>query len=211
MIRALLIDLYATALHPVQTVAVTYAERGRALGVEQDPTNLMARFHVALEHTQTEQRMLGDGRVFWETVVARATGCDDPAYFEGLFRYFGSPEAYRLAPALLDCCHTLRAAGVKVAIVSNADTRTHRVTEGLGLAQVVDLTLLSSELPWDKPDPRIFHHACALLGTAPGRAVHVGDSLRYDVRGARAAGCRAWHWGVDVTSFAEVAVRVQGS
>lgn len=210
MIRALLTDLYATALHPVRPVAVTYAERGRAWGVEQDPTKLMAAFHDALERTQAELRMLDDGRVFWETVVSRATGCDDLEYFEGLFRYFGSPEAYRLAPGLLDVCRELRAQGVKVGIVSNADTRTHAVLEGLGLSRVVDLTLLSGELPWDKPDPAIFHHACSKLGISPSEALHVGDSLRYDVLGARAAGCQALHWGVELTHFTEVKERILG-
>ena len=46
------------------------------------------------------------------------------------------------------------------------------------------------------------------LGISPPEALHVGDSLRYDVRGAQAAGCQALHWGVEVTSFAEVQQRV---
>ena len=44
-----------------------------------------------------------------------------------------------------------------------------------------------------KPDPGIFHAACARLGCAPGEVLHVGDDIRTDVEGARLAGLRtAW-------------------
>lgn len=44
-----------------------------------------------------------------------------------------------------------------------------------------------------KPDPRIFHTACAALGCAPEEVLHVGDDWHLDVLGARAAGLHtAW-------------------
>ncbi len=42
-----------------------------------------------------------------------------------------------------------------------------------------------------KPDPEPFYEALDYLGTAPERAVHVGNSLASDVAGAHAAGVRA--------------------
>ncbi len=210
MIRALTIDLYGTALQPRRPVTVTYAEQGQAWGVEQDPKRLMSAFHLALQQTQLEQRMLGDGRFFWQTVVSRATGCSDPDYFEGLFLYFGSPRAYRLAPGLEDCCLALSLAGVRLGIISNADTRSKRIMEGLGLSQLVDQILLSAELPWDKPDPRIFHEACRRLEISPEELLHVGDSLHDDINGATDAGCEALHWGHRVTHFHTVRDRVLG-
>lgn len=42
-----------------------------------------------------------------------------------------------------------------------------------------------------KPDPEPFHHALDALGADPGRSVYVGNSLRADVAGAHAAGCRS--------------------
>jgi putative hydrolase of the HAD superfamily len=47
-----------------------------------------------------------------------------------------------------------------------------------------------------KPDPRIFGLALDALGIREadrGAVVHVGDSLRYDVTGALAAGIRPLH------------------
>ena len=42
-----------------------------------------------------------------------------------------------------------------------------------------------------KPQPEIFLRTCRRLGVAPAEALHVGDSLREDYEGARAAGLRA--------------------
>lgn len=56
----------------------------------------------------------------------------------------------------------------------------------------------------EKPNPTIFLKACELLGVNPEDAVHVGDDRRNDVWGARDAGCDAWLWGSEVTSFKEV-------
>lgn len=44
-----------------------------------------------------------------------------------------------------------------------------------------------------KPDPSIFHHACARLRLDPHEVLHVGDDPHLDVAGAHAAGMRtAW-------------------
>lgn len=41
-----------------------------------------------------------------------------------------------------------------------------------------------------KPDPGIFHAACARLDCAPGQVLHVGDHPLFDVAGARRAGLK---------------------
>jgi putative hydrolase of the HAD superfamily len=48
----------------------------------------------------------------------------------------------------------------------------------------------SAEIGAAKPDPEIFLHALGLAGVEPARALHVGDTLRADVEGARAVGIR---------------------
>ncbi len=45
-----------------------------------------------------------------------------------------------------------------------------------------------------KPDPAVFAPALEALGTEPGRTLHVGDSVHYDVLGAQAAGLQALHF-----------------
>jgi putative hydrolase of the HAD superfamily len=46
-------------------------------------------------------------------------------------------------------------------------------------------------LGFGKPDPRVYLEACRLLGSEPDGVVCIGDSIEWDVLGARAAGLRA--------------------
>ncbi|HEX8207992.1 MAG TPA: HAD-IA family hydrolase [Solirubrobacteraceae bacterium] len=79
-------------------------------------------------------------------------------------------------------------AGLRLVVVSNWDVSLHDALVDTGLASLVDGAISSAEVGARKPDPRIFERALALAGVAAEDAIHVGDSLEYDVAGARAAG-----------------------
>ena len=73
-----------------------------------------------------------------------------------------------------------------------ADSEVLPEARGVNVGAVID----SAVVGVSKPDPRIFTLALDALGLAgadPGTIVHVGDSLRYDVAGALAAGVRPLH------------------
>jgi putative hydrolase of the HAD superfamily len=91
--------------------------------------------------------------------------------------------------------------GVRVAIVSNSDGTVEELLRKARICQVgdgdscpVEVIVDSTVVGVAKPDPAIFAHALAALGTAPGRTLHVGDSVHYDVGGARAAGLHPVHF-----------------
>ena len=89
-------------------------------------------------------------------------------------------------------------AGVPLGIVSNATGQVEGLLRNLGLCQVgpgggvpVEVLVDSGVVGVEKPDPDVFAPALAVMahrGVAPDRIGYVGDSLRYDVAGARAAG-----------------------
>ena len=90
---------------------------------------------------------------------------------------------------------------LKLGIVSNADGSIEeqlrvneicQVGEGLGVPvlAIIDSTVVGVA----KPSKEIFGHALDPLGVAPERAIYVGDTVRYDIRGARAAGLRPVHF-----------------
>ncbi|GLZ41698.1 HAD family hydrolase [Actinokineospora sp. NBRC 105648] len=95
----------------------------------------------------------------------------------------------RLFPDALPCLDWLRAAGFKIAAVTNA-SRPHQRGRlaTLGLARFFDAVVSAGELGAAKPDPVIFHTACEQLGVEPDHAAHVGDRLDLDAQGARDAG-----------------------
>jgi putative hydrolase of the HAD superfamily len=87
------------------------------------------------------------------------------------------------------------AAHYRTGIVSNADgTVAHELAQA-GICQVgpgpgvcVEVIVDSTVVGVSKPDPAIFRHALEPMGLAPETCLYVGDTYRYDVIGARAAG-----------------------
>ena len=85
----------------------------------------------------------------------------------------------------------LRAADVRVAVVSNWDCSLGTVLGELGLAGLLDTVVTSAEAGARKPAPAIFEAALARLQSPPEAAILVGDSLDTDVAGGQAAGIRS--------------------
>jgi HAD superfamily hydrolase (TIGR01549 family) len=84
-----------------------------------------------------------------------------------------------------------RQAGARVVVVSNWDVSLADVLERVGLAPLVDAVVTSAAVGAAKPAPAIFAHALGLAGVPAQRALHVGDSLDEDVRGAASCGIPA--------------------
>lgn len=76
----------------------------------------------------------------------------------------------------------LRERGDRLAVVSNWDASLHDVLARLGLASLFDVVVTSAQVGARKPDPVIFDAVGFPV------SLHVGDSAREDVAGARAAG-----------------------
>jgi putative hydrolase of the HAD superfamily len=99
----------------------------------------------------------------------------------------------------------LAALGLPMGVVSNSDGSVEgdlrrvgvcHAQDGTGPAESVPVKIIvdSAVVGVAKPDPRIFGFALDALGVpADGTVLHVGDSLRYDVAGALAAGLQPVH------------------
>ncbi len=84
----------------------------------------------------------------------------------------------------------LRARGLQLVVVSNANGTLHRAFDRVGLAPLVDVILDSFVEGIEKPDPRYFQIALDRSGASAATTIHVGDIYHVDVVGARAAGIR---------------------
>jgi putative hydrolase of the HAD superfamily len=128
-------------------------------------------------------------------------------YLETLFRLAGVPDSSMaivrdtllglhrekhlwagVKAGTVEALERLRAAGYRLAVISNSDGR---AVEGLAAAgllahfeEVIDSDLVGCE----KPDPRIFLTALERMGLSPLEALYVGDIYEVDVVGARRAG-----------------------
>ena len=85
----------------------------------------------------------------------------------------------------------LRAAGLRLGVVSNSDGRVDAALRAAGLRDCFEVVVDSALFGAEKPDPAIFRAALDALGVAPEEALYVGDLYEVDVLGARAAGIDA--------------------
>jgi putative hydrolase of the HAD superfamily len=96
---------------------------------------------------------------------------------------------FRPYPEVPGVLGALRAAGLRLVVVSNWDVSLHEALASTGLEPLVDGAISSAEAGAAKPAPAVFTRALALAGdVAPAAAVHVGDDPEADVGGARAVG-----------------------
>lgn len=109
-------------------------------------------------------------------------------YFEEVFRAFAGIRGWELYPETREALQSLRKAGFILGIISNFDSRILTVCTDLEIFEYLDSIQISSREGAAKPDPQIFRKALQHHGLLPREAVHVGDSLEDDVRGAGKAG-----------------------
>lgn len=82
----------------------------------------------------------------------------------------------------------LRAAGRRLAVVSNAEGNVERDLLEAGFGGLLETVVDSHRVGVAKPDPRIFDIALGRLGVEADRCLYVGDVPAFDVAGALAAG-----------------------
>ena len=82
----------------------------------------------------------------------------------------------------------LRAAGLKLAVASNANGVLERCLGRIELAHFFDVICDSALEGVEKPDPRFFRILLERTGSRADSTLHVGDLYHVDVLGARSAG-----------------------
>lgn len=96
----------------------------------------------------------------------------------------------RPRPGAVELAQELKAAGLRLGVVSSAAYHPFLEwsMERYGLRDAFDDVTTSASCGIYKTRPEIYHHALAALEVPAERAVHVGDSYRFDVLAARRAG-----------------------
>jgi phosphoglycolate phosphatase len=105
-----------------------------------------------------------------------------------------------LYPHVRETLQALRAAGVKLAVITNKEGRyTQTVLDAHQLAPMFDHVISGDTLPVKKPDPAGIEDCIRRFGVARERTLFVGDSS-IDVATARNAGVSVWalHYGYNM-------------
>lgn len=130
-----------------------------------------------------------------EVLTAAGLALDAPATQAGLaaYRQFWLPHTLT-DPRVEELFLALRQRGLRIGVLSNTlwDRDYHReIFDRDGVLHLIDADVYSSETPWVKPHPEIFHRAASALDVTPPECVYVGDRHFEDVHGAQSVGMRA--------------------
>jgi putative hydrolase of the HAD superfamily len=188
----------------------------RAAGLEPDLATLERAHYHAMLAQDIEPRPPAPGTWWRNYMLTYVAACGAPeSRAEQLATEIAErPRTGSWAYAGLgvkDGLRALAALGLPLGIVSNSDGSVEgdlrregicygpaaagqdaagQKAEGVPMGVIVDSAVVGVA----KPDPRIFGFALDALGVpADGTVLHVGDSLRYDVAGALAAGLQPVH------------------
>ena len=143
-----------------------------------------AALHAAYDVTRPARGIGAYGSAEGDmAAVVTAAGVDPvPSLIEELTAYeraFLADGGITLYEDSLEVAAELRARGTKTALVSNCSHSTIRVVEQLGLAEVLDVLVLSVTTGVAKPDAGIYRAALDALGAEPAGAIFVDDQARY--------------------------------
>jgi putative hydrolase of the HAD superfamily len=186
-IEAVTFDAGGTLIEPWPSVGEVYAAVAREFGIECSAARLNAQFANAW----TTRSGFKYSRDEWHEVVRDSfLGVSEVSQqlFDAIYERFAESNAWLIYDDVIPTLQTLESMDVKLAVVSNWDDRLVPLLEKLGLATYFDCIIYSAEHGAHKPDARIFQYASQRLNVLVDRMLHVGDSQREDVEGARAAG-----------------------
>ncbi len=201
-IQVIFFDAAGTLFHVKGSVADIYLAYAEKYGIKRTADSLAAvsaAFIRAFQEAPPPVFAVTDPkdikrceRLWWFDIVHNVfyrvgmfAGFDE--YFEEVFRAFEGAEQWALYPDTIAVLKELKARGFERGIISNFDSRLFGVLRGLGLTELFDTVTISSLVQAAKPAPHIFQIALDKHAADPDEAVHIGDSLRDDVEGARHA------------------------
>lgn len=200
--QAIFFDVGDTLVHVHPSVGEVYSRLARRHGAKAEPAVVQGRFEAAwssmvaaVPRGANRYRVFPGGETgWWREVVRRSfegVGFDPEPHFQEFFDAFSGGQAWRPYPEAAAVLADLAARGLLLGVISNWDSRLPALLEALGLHRYFSTIVYSAAEDVEKPAAEIFRRAACRSGVEPARALHVGDRLEEDYRGARAAGMRA--------------------
>ena len=214
-IKGILFDAAGTLFHLTQSVGEHYAFVGREVGLKLDADALDRAFHLAWKGMPSRPGMGApredDDKGWWrklvndvfEQVAPQTDELDRDNFFEVAYEHFAEPNVWQLFPETYDVLADL-SSRYPLAVISNFDGRLRVILEHLGISRYFAQFFISSEMGYDKPDPRIFNCAAKLMRRRPDELLHVGDDPERDWKGARAAGLHVFELRRPANSLREL-------
>jgi HAD superfamily hydrolase (TIGR01662 family) len=192
---AVFFDVDFTLIHPGPRFQGSgYQASCARHGIVVDP----ARFEGAVAAAApvldtTDHRYRADVFIRFTARVIELMGGESPAVetvARELYDDWAEHHHFELYDDVRETFARLRAAGVRIGLISNSHRCLESFQSHFALDGMVAVAISSAEVGIMKPHPNIFRTALTLMDVDAPRAVMVGDSLTHDVDGARQVGMR---------------------
>ena len=160
-------------------------------------------FWHRLDQSQLQTRLATLREQLWGAALERL-GLRDLELARGsAYRYNEYRKKYfSVFPGTYDMLRILRERGMKLGILTNGFSETHREKIALlQLGELFDAIFIADEVGMLKPDPMLFAHACKALKSSPMHGAMVGDRYDRDIRGALDAGMYTIYFKVREETF----------
>lgn len=185
-VRGVIFDLFRT-LTGVESEWPDLPVTSDALGIDR-------RVWDEIIATRSRRRLMGAQRDPFEIVRTLAHEVD-PTIPEGRIREAVRIRSQSFRHALrsisqenLDALKHLRAAGLRLGLISNADVMGVAAREQSPLVGLFDVEIFSCEVGYVKPDPAIFHRCLDEIKLKPSECLFVGDGGSNELIGAKEVG-----------------------
>jgi len=193
VIRAVTFDVGGTLMAPWPSVGHVYARVATAhIGFAADPERITRQF-VSAWRARGEFDYSREG---WFDLVRHSfhgVAEVSEALFTALYDSFSTHDAWRVYDDVIPCFEALQKRDIRLAVISNWDTRLKPTLNSVGLYDYFDVITVSGEHGHNKPAREIFDATACALNLPSSEILHIGDSQREDYLGARHAGFHALH------------------
>lgn len=144
------------------------------------------------KRAELKHRLMREPRPIADWLEAYVDDADPMMALDVYARELSEVASVTIRPGMSDIWALLRAKGLRLAVCSNLAS-----SFGLAVRRALpdppDVVVFSYEVGAIKPEPEIYEHVLEQLALEPARVLFVGDSVRADIEGPRAAGMRAVH------------------
>jgi putative hydrolase of the HAD superfamily len=202
-IKTIFFDAAGTLFHLPKGVGWHYRDVASRFGCNLEADRLSDAFRTVWKRTPrrqtTREPRANDDKGWWYSLVLevlKECGVTEEAlpredYFEALYAEFTLPGIWELYPEVREILPTLLPY-YRLGVISNFDGRLRAILANLGVIELFDPIIISSEVGADKPDAWIFQQALTQAHCAADRSLHVGDDPQADWQGAKEAGLQVF-------------------
>ena len=202
--KGIFFDAGNTLLSVYPSVGSIYADVARSFGLEITKEAIEHSFREMW--SQTAPLVSNEGhrlsyekeRDWWKYLVREVfrdhlASMDFEQFFDHLYRRFAEADCWRLYDDVRNVLDQLRERGLRLAIISNWDSRLPVLCDQLGIRSYFETLVVSAIVGYEKPHPNIFQIALEETGLSPQDVMYIGDDPFLDYQAARKVGIHSLH------------------